>query len=70
MFIFICLFGMSIAISSLCSIASIVALLIGKFEDVYVMGLFIAPVIIYAWIAWLSKESTEHVRDILYGHSD
>jgi hypothetical protein len=61
---------MSIAISSLFSVASIVALFIGKFEDIYVMGLFIAPVIIYAWIAWLSKESTERIRDILYEHSN
>ena len=70
MFIFISLFGISIAINSLFSVVSIIALLIGKFEDIFIMGLLIAPVIIYAWIAWLSKESTERVRDILYGHSD
>lgn len=70
MFIFICLFGISIAISSLFSVVSIVALFIGKFEDIFTMGLLIAPVITYAWIAWLSKESTERIRNILYGHSN
>lgn len=70
MFIFISLFGISIGINSLFSIISIIALFIGKFEDVFVIGLLISPVIIYAWVAWLSKESTKRIKDILYGHSD
>ena len=70
MFVFICLFSISIAASSLFSVVSVIALLIGKYDGVYVMGLFLIPVLTYTWVAWLSKESTKRIRDILYGDSD
>lgn len=70
MFVFICLFSISIAASSLFSVVSVIALLIGKYDDVYVMGLFLIPLLVYTWVAWLSKESTKRIKGILYGDSN
>lgn len=70
MFVFICLFSISIAASSLFSVVSVIALLIGKYDDVYVMGLFLIPLLVYTWAAWLSKESTKRIKGILYGDSN
>lgn len=70
MFVFICLFSISVAASSLFSVVSVIVLLIGKYDDVYVMGLFLIPLLVYTWVAWLSKESTKRIKGILYGDSD
>lgn len=72
--IFICTFAISIAFESLFTIASILALLFGC-AGISNIEVFVCianiPVLVYTWIAWTSKESTERIKNMLKnGDSD
>lgn len=70
----ICIFTISIAFGSLFTVASILALLFGKanISDIeVVICIMNIPVFVYAWIAWMSKESVEKIKTYLTnGDSD
>ena len=73
MFVFIALFAISIAVTSLMCVASIGAIMLQKFEDypdTYMMGIIMIPIVVFSWVAWLSPENTKKIRNILYGERD